>query len=289
MSKLENIKAKLAKILASFDRMSTDKGILEWEGDDELTVGSPVHIIDEDGNEQAAEDGEYKNAEGDVFVVADGKVSEIRETENDNESEDVETEEVSASKEKFNKVKAAFEASYEEKEMKIAEAIRAKGLDAWLIEAGDDYAIAEVWNDEDGNWHYERFAISWDEEGNVVVGESEEVKSMFVPVDAKSPFEEESNEENEENEEPKAEEMASEEEPVEEPAAEEEDKDKKIEDLEAEVARLEEENGELKERIKELEDESAAEPVQEEFEKVVNTNATGDKGLDRLNRILSAK
>lgn len=286
MSKLDSIKMKLAKILASFDRMSTDKGILEWDGEDELAVGMAVHIVDEDGNEQAAEDGEYKNAEGDVFVVADGKVSEIREAEKDNESEEAETEEVSASKQKFNKVKAAFEASYEEKEMKIAEAIRAKGLDAWLVEAGDDYAVAEVWNEEDGNWHYERFAISWDEEGNVILGESEEVKSMFVPVDAKSPFEEESKEENEE---PKAEEMASEEEPVEEPAAEEEDKDKKIEDLEAEVARLEEENGELKERIKELEDESAAEPVQEDFEKVVNTNATGNKGLDRLSRILGAK
>ena len=173
-------------------------------------------------------------------------------------------------------------ASYEEKEMKIAEAIRAKGLDAWLVEAGDDYAVAEVWNEEDGDWHYERFAISWDEEGNVILGESEEVKPMFVPIDAKSPFEEESKEENEE---PKTEEMASEEES----AVEEEDKDKKIEDLEAEVARLETENGELKERIKELEDESAAEPVQEDFEKVVTTGSTGNKGLDRLNRILGAK
>ena len=172
--------------------------------------------------------------------------------------------------------------------MKIAEAIRAKGLDAWIIEAGDDFAVAEVWNDEEGDYHYERFAISWDEEGNPIVGESEEVKSEFVPIDAESPFEEPKAEEGEEpkedvaaSAESKEEEFAEEEEP-----AEEEDKDEKIANLEAEIARLETENGELKERIKELEGESADEPAEEKFAKL--TKDTGDMKLNRLNRILNA-
>jgi len=283
--KLNSIRTKLAEILAAFVKITTDKGILE-SADEEIAVGSSVHIIDEEGNESAAEDGEYRTDEGIIYVVADGKVSEIKEEEKEEEpAAEPEEEEVAASAmpEKLAKIKAAFEASYEEKEMKIAEAIRAKGLDAWIIEAGDDFAVAEVWNDEEGDWHYERFAISWDEEGNVIVGESEEVKSEFVPIDAKSPFEEPEAEEKKDGEEVAASAVEAEEG---EPAAEEEDKDEKIANLEAEVARLEEENGELKEKIKELEDESADEPAEEKFAKL--TKDTGDMKLNRLNRILNA-
>jgi len=267
--KLLNIKAKLAAILAELQKVSTDKGVLS-SSDEEIVVGSSVAIVDEEGNESAAEDGEYTTAEGRVYVVADGKVTEIKEKETAEEEETTETAstetEVAASveapaKEKFNKVKAAFEASYEEKEIKISEAIRAKGLEAWIIEAGDDFAVAEVWSEEDGDWHYERFAISWDEEGNVIVGESEEVKSEFVPIDAKSPFEE-----------------SAETEDVAASAVEPDEKDEKITNLEAE-------NFSLKQRIVELENQPADVPATEKFEKV---QSTGNVKLDRLNRILNA-
>lgn len=274
--KLNSIRTKLAEILAAFVKITTDKGILE-SADEEIAVGSSVHIIDEEGNESAAEDGEYRTDEGIIYVVADGKVSEIKEEEKEPAAEP-EEEEVAASAmpEKLAKIKAAFEASYEEKEMKIAEAIRAKGLDAWIIEAGDDFAVAEVWNDEEGDWHYERFAISWDEEGNVIVGESEEVKSEFVPIDAKSPFEEPEAEEKKEGEEVAASAVEAEEE---EPAAEEEPQNE-------ELAALKAENETLKARIAELEGESADEPAEEKFAKL--TKDTGDMKLNRLNRILNA-
>lgn len=76
-----------------------------------------------------------------------------------------------------------------------------------------------------------------------------------------------------------------------EPAAEPEEdpRDEQIRNLEAEIARLERENGELRERIAELENKPAAEPATEEFEKVNSLPSTGNKKLDRLNRILNAK
>ena len=254
MSKLTKIREMLQKALVQLARITTDKGVLSFEGD-ELEIGAIVAIVDEEGNESAAEDGEYKTEDGKIYVIADGKVTEIREEEPAEEvaEEVAASAEIPAAKEKFNRMKAAFEASYEEKEMKIAEAIRATGIEAWLIEAGDDFAVVEVWDEDAEDYHYERFAISWDEEGNVIVGESQEVKSEFVPVDAESPFEEPKAEEGEEPKEEVAASAEPEELAVEEEPAEEEDKDEKIVNLEAEVARLETENGELKERIKELE------------------------------------
>lgn len=85
MSKINKIKAMLQSVLAQFARMSTDKGLLSFDGD-ELEVGMAVMLVDEEGNESVPEDGEYKNDEGVVYVVADGKVAEIREPEAEPES-----------------------------------------------------------------------------------------------------------------------------------------------------------------------------------------------------------
>ena len=73
MDKIQKIKLTLQKLLLQFGEMSTDKGLLEYTGE-ELVVGAEVFI---DGN--PAPDGEYKIAEGKVIVVADGKVAEIKE------------------------------------------------------------------------------------------------------------------------------------------------------------------------------------------------------------------
>ena len=78
--KLSNIKTALAKILAQFERVSTDKGLLS-SPDEEIVVGSRVSLLDEEGNEIEAPDGEYKTDEGTVYVIAEGKVTEIREPE----------------------------------------------------------------------------------------------------------------------------------------------------------------------------------------------------------------
>ena len=75
MDKFQKVKLTLQRLLLQFGEMSTDKGLLEYTGE-ELVVGAEVFI---DGN--PAPDGEYKIAEDKVIVVADGKVAEIREPE----------------------------------------------------------------------------------------------------------------------------------------------------------------------------------------------------------------
>ena len=73
MDKFQKVKLTLQKLLLQFGEMSTDKGLLEYTGE-ELVVGAEVFI---DGN--PAPDGEYKIAGDKVIVVADGKVAEIKE------------------------------------------------------------------------------------------------------------------------------------------------------------------------------------------------------------------
>lgn len=81
MSKLSRLKARLAKALQEFGNITTDKGILAWDGEDDIEVGVSVFIEDEQGNQTPAEDGDYKTDEGKVIVVAEGKVSEIKDAE----------------------------------------------------------------------------------------------------------------------------------------------------------------------------------------------------------------
>ena len=80
MTKLERVRALLQKVLLDFERISTDKALLE-SSDEEIVVGSLVHGIDEDGNEFSLENGEYRTDAVVVYVVEDGKVVEIREEE----------------------------------------------------------------------------------------------------------------------------------------------------------------------------------------------------------------
>lgn len=69
---------KLAKMILALEATATDKANLVHEG--ELEVGSEVFVEDENGELQPAEDGEYMT-EDKVIVVADGKVTEIRDKE----------------------------------------------------------------------------------------------------------------------------------------------------------------------------------------------------------------
>lgn len=81
MSKMSKFKAALAKLLAAFGNVSTDKGILAWDGDEDLKAGDEVFIEDQDGNRTPAPDGEYVTSDAKTVVVADGRVSEIRDPE----------------------------------------------------------------------------------------------------------------------------------------------------------------------------------------------------------------
>ncbi len=282
MSKINKIKEMLQNVLSQFAKMSTDKGILTFS-EDELEVGTAVMLVAEDGSESKPEDGEYKNDEGTVYVLADGKVSEIREPEDEKpeepQAEEPKNEEMSRNYTLFHRMAMAFE-SYEEKERKIIDAIRALGIESYLVEAGDDYAIIEYWAGEE--YKLRKYAISWNE-GEVVVGESVEVKSAYVPVEmeAQEPevvenVETELNDETPKvDETPKEEELSAEEPVVDENLA-------RIEQLEAELSAAQD-------RIKELEETPAAAPAKEQFNNMVTLNKTNDRGINRLTGILGAK
>lgn len=86
MSKINKIKTMLQNVLAQFAKMTTDKGLLVWNEDGDLEVGMSVFVLDEEGNESPAADGEYTAEDGTVYVVAEGKVAEIREAQNEEET-----------------------------------------------------------------------------------------------------------------------------------------------------------------------------------------------------------
>ena len=317
MSKLSKFKAALAKMLQEFGNVTTDKGILAWDGDEDLKAGDSVYVEDSEGNRTVAPDGDYKTTDNKVIVVADGKVSEIKDAEAEVESEFIETdkgklewdneeedlkagdavyvrdeegnrvpapdgdyttedgkvikvadgkvteivdpkaevseEEVKAKRiSKFQKVKQAFEESFDTKMREISNAI-AKVIDTenwYLCDAGDDFGVVEVWNEETYESRYFRYAITWNEDGTANASDPVEVKLMFVPVDMESPF---------------------------------------AKGNEEEMAALKQENASLKAEVEKLKKTPAAKPAHMEVQTSVQFQKTGIKGLDQLQKILSAK
>ena len=91
MSKLSKFKASLAKLLQEFGNVTTNKGILSWDGEDDLKEGDSVFVEDSEGNRTPAEDGDYKTNDGKVIIVVDGKVAEIKDAEAEVDSEMIQT------------------------------------------------------------------------------------------------------------------------------------------------------------------------------------------------------
>lgn len=209
---------KLAKVMAKFSEVTTDKGTLTTDG--ELEVGVEVYVEGEDGFE-AAPDGEYETDDK-IIVVADGKISEIREKEKNEDEpveepieEDMAAEEPAANpvKERFDAVKAKFEATYQEVQNNIYSALADAGIYGYLVENTNEYAVVSVWGDDEQE-HLYRYSISIDENGYVTLGEMTEVHVEYVEEKQDEPSEDT-------------------------PAEEEFDKDAKIAELEAKLAALE--------------------------------------------------
>lgn len=70
---LKEIKLSLKKVLANFGQVETDKGVLEFVGED-LVVGSEVYI-----NSDVAADGEYVTPDNKTIIVESGLIKEIKE------------------------------------------------------------------------------------------------------------------------------------------------------------------------------------------------------------------
>ena len=236
--------AKQEETLAS---VATDKGTLEWNGEEDLKAGDEVFVTDEEGNRTAAPDGDYVTEDGKTIRVADGKVSEIVD---DRAEVDEEGEAVKARKEAALAKIQKFEESYDEKYRKIAEAVAAvREGDFFVLEAGDDFAVVDTWDADYFEDHYYRYTVTWNEDGSANVSDPVEVKKIWVPLDFVSPFED--------------------------GAASEE--------MEA----LRQENAELKAQVETLKKTPAAEPLHDTVKTTEKYKKTGNKGLDRVAYLMS--
>lgn len=232
MKLTSKLKIALKSLLSvSLSEVETDKATLIYDG--ELAEGIEVFVRDEEAEDgvKPAEDGTYE-AEDKIIEVADGKIAKITEKEEENV-------ELSQKKAEFSSKKAAFEATYNEKMQKIYEAISAKGYEAYIIDAADDFAIVEVWDEDKATWTDFRVEISWDEEGNAIAGDFVEVEHKYVTKEEAEKIDEER--------EGKVE-MA-EEDPADEPETGSTEENASIEDR---VAALETLQGEIKDALEQI-------------------------------------
>ena len=243
VSEIKDPEAEVSTTEGEFGSKATDKGTLRWEGEEDLKAGDEVFTEDEEGNRTPAADGDYKTEDGKVIVVVDGKVSEIRDDEAEVATEDEER------AQRYARIRAAFEESYEEKSRQIIDALTAVyGADNYywyLRTAGDDFAVVAEWEEESGAEHYFRYAVTWNEDGTANVADRTEVKEMFVPIDYEDPFEKE------------AEELRA-----------------QVETLTAKVAKM----------SKEPKGKPAHEEVKDDAQ---NFRKTGNKGLDKIAALMS--
>ena len=87
----KKVKIALRSLLMKCGAIATDKATLLFEGA-EPEVGMEVFVEDENGEILPAPDGEYE-AEGVVYVVAEGKIAEIRKNEEGEPAEETPAEE----------------------------------------------------------------------------------------------------------------------------------------------------------------------------------------------------
>ena len=328
--KKKGILARLAAMLVEMGNVSTDKGVLAWDGDEDLKAGDAVFIEDENGNRSAAADGDYTTEDGKVIVVVDGKVSEIKDssaqvapaaTEGADETKTINTDkgtlsytgdlavgtEVSlitedgsvvmpedgeyvaedgstivvaegkvtdikpkeepvveeAKMQRLQRIAQAFQETYNDKMNAFVKAIEQLGFNwPWLVEAGDEFCIAEVWSDAADDYVYYRFnVVEWKEDGSVVLENGVKVVPAFV-----TPEEKETAEENFRNLQSEKETLAS------------------------EKASLESQVADLSAQVETLKKTPAAKSAHETFaDCAITPGKTGNKGLDRIAQVMSAK
>lgn len=273
--KMEKIKAALAALINedNFETVTSDKGTLKWDGDEAIKVGDVVSIVAEDGTESSAEDGEYLTAELKIEIKG-GAVESIEALEKDEKKESTDEETVVADNFAKKRVEA-FELSYNERERKIYDAISEKlGKDEYfyIVEAGDNYAIVVIYNDDYNNEKTYRYELEWDGEEVKIVGDAQEVKSAYIPVDEEAPMKEETKEEG----------FAEEEKPAEEKPAEENPVEEKQDDAEERLKAIEDRLDKIEEALKNIEPAKA----EEQFAAINNFEAKNQKD-ERLKKMFN--
>lgn len=83
--KIKSIKEALKAMIRQmeFSTATSDKGVIGWDVDGEIEVGVEVYVVDENGDRQPIEDGDYVLEDGRTVVVKDSKVEEIKEKAED--------------------------------------------------------------------------------------------------------------------------------------------------------------------------------------------------------------
>lgn len=316
--KMKGLLARLAKALVEMGNLTTDKGILAWDGEDELKVGDAVFIEDSEGNRSTPPDGDYTTDDGRVIVVAGGKVTEIREAgtpapqeptaaaemkntintdkgvlsyegelvvgtnvnvagENGEEMEApdgmyitedgrtivvadgevIEIKEAAPAPQpqvntRMQRVAEAFQETYDEKLKKIYNAIVSLGFNyPCLVEAGEEFVIARIWSDTEGDIYYRFNIIEWTEAGEPLLENGIKVVPAFVTPEEKQAAEENFSRVQQERDSAQA----------------------RVTELEAQVA--------------ELSAKPKGQPAHVEHNDA--TAQTGNKGLDRLATLMGAK
>ena len=268
------INAAIVRVFAEFGSVTTDKGVIDWDGDEDLKAGDRVEVEDAEGNRSAAADGDYTTPDGKVIVIVDGAVAEVKDPEAEVAPEGEEPEKAEDGKsaeespEQMAKARAAeFTASYSEKMQAIHDAVQAalSGENyCYVVDAGDDFALVEEYG-EATDWRDKlyRYAVRWEGE-TPVVSDKRAAKYAAVPdeLDTETLWN----------------------------GAPAEDKEAELTAARNEAETYKAEAETLKARIAELEKTPAAEPAQEQFKNEGKEgNADGlvirDKGLARLARI----
>ena len=256
---MKTLEAAFLKEFAVFASMTTDKGVIAWEGEEDIKVGDEVYIEDAEGNRTPATDDTYKTEDGLTIIVTDGKVAEIVEPEAEVEetpevaeeaaeetTEETPVEETPAEEKVMNTIATDKGELLYEGELAVGTEVFVNGEEGLVPAADEDYAL------EDGR--------------TLEVAESKVAKITDAPAE-------------EVTEEPTEEAMA--EETPETPVESEE-----VAALKAEIERLQEEIKELKKENKELKAAPMATAAHDEFTTSVKAQKTGDKGLDRLAKMM---
>lgn len=187
MGRLKRIKDALAKVLQELGSVTTDRGTLLWDGEEDLRAGYEVYVEGEEGR-TAAPDGDYRTEDGKVIRVADGKVEKITDDAAEVEASSQEAA-LAPEKTPAQLVAEMLSKSYDEKRSLIYDAIRHRSgtTDFYLLDCGDDFAVTLGW-DADWNESYFRYAITW--EGDTpTAGEGQKVRPAYIPYDMEVTFE----------------------------------------------------------------------------------------------------
>ena len=265
--KLTKLKLALQRLLVEYTALTTDKGILYFE-EDNIKTDIQVYLEDENGDKQVAESGVYET-ETQTITVEAGRVKEIIEKTTDEEM----TDEKTKKKEAFEAQKMNFEATYQEIQRNIYNALDKAHIYCYIVENTNEYVIVSVWDEAEGTDKLFKYNITVDEDGKVTLGDGFEVRIEYTPkfeeqTPAPTPVED--------TVEPTPA-------PIDEPAPTPVDEPADPQPTEKEVE-LGKEIEALKAKIAELEAKPAANPPTEDFENIKHSfdTKTGVKSLDNL-------